>query len=202
MNRTQLSFLPAIWLLFLTIPGCCRHPETAQNDRRRSLTAPAQEVNPKSQALLTLDRMERWLASEDPGWRLGPLLTYLKAHPEDKDLGARTSALARRYSKVSEQIRSDWHDREESHQHRLAVCRVRVAWTILYELEILRNGMKLTDGEALLGEPRRSANKVFWRCPPAKPRGAKRVGALLQATSDDAGVLSGWKLTYPFGVGE
>jgi len=123
----------------------------------------------KSFAQLILELMEE--SFQEKTGRVGgiswqPLVIYLKAHPEDKDLRDRTKRLALANAKVStfqlprdakaEQIR-------DSGYHHRVHARLGFSWNILLQLGVLHDGIDVDKAVEILGEPTsKRDNKINW----------------------------------------
>ena len=90
-----------------------------------------------------------------------PLLIYLKAHPEDKDLRERAVKLALPYAKVSA-FKVAGAD-PETVDHDRAHVYLYFSWDVLLGAGALHKGMDLAEAVKILGEPtRRDADSVSW----------------------------------------
>ena len=112
----------------------------------------------KAFALLGYEMTEEALAGEKSQpqrtMAYGAPLVYLKAHPEDKELRAKTVALAKGCANVRALQPVDPNDSSEgAMKHHAAHRKLSFAWHTLIELGTLHDGMSLNEAVAILGEP-------------------------------------------------
>lgn len=108
------------------------------------------------------------------GWGLAteyrPLLLYLRAHPEDRDLRERTIRLARRFADISKlPPRPEKEKPGDSWPHR-SWQQVSFSWRVLHSLGVLKDGMTFADAKAVLGAPtstqvHREGTTYTWHVP-------------------------------------
>jgi hypothetical protein len=72
--------------------------------------------------------------------------------PQDSPVRLRAIALARRYAAIPEYV-FDWKKRPERVDDRQAHFRLGFAWGVLRETGVLRDGMRLEEVVALVGQP-------------------------------------------------
>jgi hypothetical protein len=88
----------------------------------------------------------------------GPLVAYLRGHPEDTEVRSRAIALARRHAKVGEVGLTPDQTEEQLagagyRVYRLAHARLNFAWSVLLAAGELREGMSIEQFEEVLGPP-------------------------------------------------
>ena len=122
----------------------------------------------KQYAGLLLDIVESELADET-GWGIqtnwGPLIVYLGAHADDRELKARVVKLALPLAKTASTYRLDV-DAERAvstaASHR-AVGKHRFAVGVLFRLQVLVDGMSLAKAKEILGDPTAEKDQmVYW----------------------------------------
>jgi hypothetical protein len=98
------------------------------------------------------------------------LLLYLSAHPDDTALREQTLKLAMSCARVDDlpprPADEGPSSRLGAHYEHQIWNRAQFAWSVLFRLEVLHDGMELTDAIEVLGEPTPHASgNVAWQVP-------------------------------------
>jgi hypothetical protein len=121
-----------------------------------------------------------------PNEALAGLLAFIKKQKDDDALRKETIKLAKKYARVPKRREGADADYQADNH---AVSRLEVAWRLLWETGVLKNGMTVDQAAAVLGEPtHRDEAAVYWECPTGR-----RFGFMLTGILGREGVIAAFR---------